>query len=61
MANLVTPDHNFFMKAALEQATVALNQYEVPVGCVFVYNNDIIGAGFNQTNITRNVGCPFYI
>lgn len=44
----------------LIKAEKALNNGEVPVGCVFVYySNDnevkVIGAGFNQTNQSRNV------
>lgn len=44
----------YFMKEALKLAKKALSEGEVPVGCVFVYNNEIIGSGYNQTVQTRN-------
>lgn len=37
------------MFAALQEAEVALEKNEVPIGAVVVYNNKIIGKGFNQT------------
>lgn len=43
-----------FMTAALEQASKATEAGEVPVGCVMVYNNKIIGRGINYTNVTLN-------
>ncbi|KXS22437.1 cytidine deaminase-like protein [Gonapodya prolifera JEL478] len=46
--------HLAFMRKALEQGEEALAQSEVPVGCVFVYNGKIIGAGRNRTNETLN-------
>ena len=36
------------MTRALELATQAQDQGEVPVGAVIVYNGEIIGEGFNQ-------------
>ena len=42
------------MSRALELARVALDQGEVPVGCVFVKNQEIIGEGHNLTNILKN-------
>jgi tRNA(Arg) A34 adenosine deaminase TadA len=50
-----TDRERFFMRLALEQAVNAVNDYEVPVGCVFVWRNRIVAKGYNQTNITRNV------
>ena len=43
----VEPDERF-MRAALEQALVARERGEVPVGAVVVRNGEIVGAGFNQ-------------
>jgi len=43
-----------FMKLAIEQAQKALDSAEVPVGCVFVQNNEVIGAGHNDTNRSQN-------
>lgn len=38
-----------FMYAALQEAEQALENDEVPVGAVVVFQNKIIGRGFNQT------------
>ena len=35
-------DHNYFMKKAFEEANYAFYKDEVPVGCVIVYENEII-------------------
>jgi len=37
-----------WMQEALKEARKALDIKEVPVGCVIVYNNQIIGRGHNQ-------------
>jgi tRNA(adenine34) deaminase len=37
-----------FMYAALKEAETALMENEVPIGAVVVYNNAIIGKGYNQ-------------
>lgn len=44
-----------FMEEALNMARKALNEFEVPVGCVITYENNIIGRGYNKTNQTKNV------
>ncbi len=36
------------------QASLALSQGEVPVGCVIVYNDKVIGEGCNEANRTKN-------
>lgn len=46
--------HSKWMKEALKLAKQALDLKEVPVGCVLIYKNEIIGKGFNQTNIKKN-------
>ena len=45
-----------YMRLALEQATVALHEGEVPVGCVFVdaASGDVLFHGHNLTSATRN-------
>ncbi|CAG9802618.1 unnamed protein product [Chironomus riparius] len=44
-----------FMSEALEEAKKALREFnEVPVGCVFVYKNEIIARGHNLVNLTKN-------
>lgn len=42
------------MDLAVQQAERALELKEVPVGCVFVHNNTVIGSGHNDTNRTLN-------
>ncbi|KAI7740167.1 hypothetical protein M8C21_020599 [Ambrosia artemisiifolia] len=43
-----------FMKLALEQAKIAFDGLEVPVGCVIVMDGKVISCGRNRTNKTRN-------
>ncbi|XP_047071986.1 tRNA-specific adenosine deaminase TAD2 isoform X1 [Lolium rigidum] len=43
-----------FMELALDQAKLALDNLEVPVGCVIVENGKVISSGSNKTNATRN-------
>lgn len=43
-----------FMKRALELASEALSAQEVPVGCVFVINSEIIAESRNIVNATHN-------
>ena len=47
-----TPDH--FMEAAFDQAEEALQQGEVPIGCVFTKENKIICRGRNRVNETKD-------
>ena len=41
-------DHGHLMDAALEQAYVALERGEVPIGAVVAVDGTIVGRGFNQ-------------
>ncbi|KAL3623489.1 tRNA(adenine34) deaminase [Castilleja foliolosa] len=43
-----------FMKLAFEQAKLALDSFEVPVGCVIVEDQKVISSGRNRTTETRN-------
>lgn len=43
-----------FMFAALQEAETALMKDEVPIGAVVVYQNKIIGRGFNQTEMLKD-------
>lgn len=43
-----------YMKAALTQAKKALALGEVPIGCVIVYEDRIIGRGYNRRNTDKN-------
>lgn len=42
------------MKLALAEAEKAIDEGEIPVGCVLVYQDQVIGKGSNKTNVTRN-------
>lgn len=43
-------EHSLFMKEALQQAQIALDNAEVPVGCVFVKDGQVRCRGRNETN-----------
>ncbi|MBN3272264.1 ADAT2 deaminase, partial [Polyodon spathula] len=43
-----------WMQKAFEMAKDALENGEVPVGCLMVYNNEILGRGRNEVNETKN-------
>ncbi|XP_004368920.1 tRNA-specific adenosine deaminase 2 [Trichechus manatus latirostris] len=43
-----------WMEAAMYMAKDALENLEVPVGCLMVYNNEIVGKGRNEVNQTKN-------
>jgi tRNA(adenine34) deaminase len=47
--------HEYFMKAALKEAEKAFHENEVPVGCVIICNNQIIGKGYNLTEKLNDV------
>lgn len=44
----MSESHEFYMQQALELADQAEAMGEVPVGALVVYNNEVIGRGFNQ-------------
>ncbi len=46
--------HIRWMREAIKVAESALEVPEVPVGCIYVHDGEIIGTGFNATNITLN-------
>ncbi len=46
--------HLYYMSKALEQAELALNIMEVPVGAVIVKDDTIIGTGFNTKEKNKN-------
>lgn len=51
----MTPDEDtFFMRAALEQARLAWDAGEVPVGAVLVAGGEIVGRGYNQPISARD-------
>ncbi len=45
----------YFMRKALDEASIALEKDEVPVGAVVVVNNKIIGRGYNMTQALIDV------
>lgn len=49
---MMTDEH--FMKQALQQAQIAADNNEVPVGAVIVYNNKIISKGYNQVEMLND-------
>jgi len=42
-----------YMKAAIRQAKKAYALMEVPIGCVIVHNDQIIGRGYNRRNTDK--------
>ena len=48
MAERIMGPHDTFMHAALDEARLALEAGEVPVGAVVVLEGRIVGRGFNQ-------------
>ena len=45
--------HEKYMKAAISQAHKALALNEVPIGCIIVHNDKIIGRGYNRRNTDK--------
>lgn len=43
-----------YMKKAIEQAKKALKLGEVPIGCVIVYEDKVIGRGYNRRKTDKN-------
>lgn len=44
-----------YMKEALKQAKKAYRMGETPIGCVIVYEDQIIARGYNRRNIEKSV------
>ncbi|KAM4110531.1 hypothetical protein ACB094_03G202200 [Castanea mollissima] len=49
-----SPDTLAFMELAIQQAKLAMDSLEVPVGCVIVEDGKVIASGRNRTTETRN-------
>ena len=47
--------HEYFMRVALQEAHSALEENEVPIGCVIVLNDKIIAKGYNLTERLNDV------
>ena len=52
---LIPFDDEYFMRKALQEAEIAFEKGEVPVGVVVVINNQIIARGHNLTEMLRDV------
>ncbi|XP_050294848.1 tRNA-specific adenosine deaminase 2 [Anthonomus grandis grandis] len=50
----LTKKEEEFMEKAFDYAKQALANQEVPVGCIFVLDNDILAVGRNEVNETKN-------
>lgn len=48
-------DDEYFMRKALQEAEIAFEKDEIPVGAVVVLNNKIIGRGHNLTETLKDV------
>jgi len=48
-------DHDFFMRLALQEAAVAFEEGEIPVGAVVVAQNTVIARAYNQTERLKDV------
>ncbi len=48
-------DDNYFMKQAFQEAQIAFEKGEVPVGAVIACKNKIIARGHNQTELLGDV------
>ena len=54
MEEIKDKKHIKYMKEALRQAKKAYDLGEVPIGCVIVYQDKIIGRGYNRRNTDKN-------
>jgi len=48
-------DDNYFMKKALQEAQIAFNKGEIPVGAIIVFKNQIIARAHNLTETLNDV------
>ncbi|CAI8613679.1 unnamed protein product [Vicia faba] len=51
---MTSPNTLVFMELAIQQAKLAMDALEVPVGCVIVEDDKVIASGRNRTTETRN-------
>ena len=47
-------NHEYYMKMALKEAKKAYKLGEVPIGCVVVHEDKIIGRGYNRRNTDKS-------
>jgi len=48
------PDDSYYMELALQQAALAPQAGEVPIGAVLVHNHEVIAAGHNYREISQD-------
>lgn len=46
--NLIKNKHQYWMELALKLAQKAFEENEIPVGAVVIYDDEVIGKGYNQ-------------
>ena len=56
-AELLEKEDTRFMKEAFRQAKKAYKLGEVPIGCVIVYEGEIIARGYNRRKTDKNTLC----
>ena len=47
--------HEHWMQLALDQAEIAYQRGEVPIGAIVVYQNQVIGVGYNRREVDHDV------
>ena len=52
---MMNNDDEKFMMKAIEQAKIAFDMDEVPVGCVIVKNGEIIAQAYNSVETDNNL------
>ncbi len=52
--SIIIFDDEYFMRQALIEANKAFEQGEIPIGAVVVWDNKIIGRGYNQTEMLQD-------
>lgn len=51
---IIEYNDEYFMRQALNEAQMAFDEGEVPVGCVIMCNNSIISKGHNMTEMLKD-------
>ena len=54
-------DDKYYMRRAIDEAKIALQKDEVPIGAVIVSNNQIIARSHNLTETLNDVTAHFFI
>jgi tRNA(adenine34) deaminase len=52
--NPFSQPHEYWMRFAFREAEKAFEHDEVPIGCIIVKDNAIIGKGYNQTELLKD-------